>query len=289
MVIDSVNKKYSIEEILGRVENLSYIPTVVADLMEKASDPEVTVHGITELISKDQGLVAQVFKVANSSFYGRLKKTENLTDAIITLGLRGLKSFVIAQAVKHILTDAGRDNHSLWRHAIRVSIASLVLANEMRYDTFEDAMVGGLVHDIGKVFIENVYPEISLSINQKVLEDSITYNDAERVVLGFDHAEIGALIAEKWNFPSKVVDIIRYHHIDDIKKVNMESQMVIGIIKFANAISKQPDDLLNSSRDDILGKLNSINTFDLTADQLKRLLEEISVKWKAEGNNNWFY
>jgi putative nucleotidyltransferase with HDIG domain len=289
MPADSGNKRYSIEEILEKTENLSFIPTVVADLMEKTSDPEITVHEVTELIRKDQGLVAQVFKVANSSFYGRLKKAENLTDAVITLGLRGLKSFVITQAVKHVLTATGMDTHSLWKHAIRVSDASLVLAKELQYNILENVLVGGLVHDIGKAFIENIYPGVSLSIDHKAVEDHIIHKDAERIILGFDHTEVGALITEKWNFPHKIVEIIRYHHTDDIKKVSMESHVVIGIVKIANAISRQHDDQLNSSRDDILKELNSLSTFVLTTDQLQRLLEEIKMKWGTEDKKNWFY
>lgn len=288
MPADSRNERYSIEEVLEKTETLSFIPTVVADLMEKTSGPEITINEITELIRKDQGLVAQVFKVANSSFYGRLKKAENLTDAVITLGLRGLKSFVITQAVKHVLTSAGIDNHSLWKHAMRVSGASWVLAKELRYNMPEDALVGGLVHDIGKAFIENVYPEVSLPISQKAVEEHITYKDAERIVLGFDHTEVGALITEKWNFPWKMVEIIRHHHGDDIKEAGVELHMVIGIVKIANAIGKQHDDLLNSPGDDILEELNSLSTCAFTADRLQHLLKEIKMKWGREDKNNWF-
>ncbi len=289
MAASSVNKKYSIEEIIKKAEDLSYMPTVVADLMEMTSNPEVTVHEIIELIGKDQSLVARVFKVANSSFYGRLKKAENLADAVITLGLRGLKSFVIAQAVKHILTESGMDNHSLWKHAIKVSLASLVLSKELRPQVFDDVLVGGLVHDIGKAFIESAYPEISLVISQKALEDHITYKDAERIILDSDHAEIGALITEKWNLPPKIIDVIRYHHADDVKKVSIESQEVISIVKLANAISKQYDDMSNPIGDDMIKELSVLRTFDLTTDEGMRLLEEINMRWKMESGNDWFY
>src|SRR3990172_728375 len=111
---------YKIEEVIEKAENLYYMPTIVLKLMETISAKDVTIHEIVAVIEKDQGLVARIFKVANSSFYGRLKKAENLTDTVVTLGLRGIKSFVIAQAVKHVLTTADANNHSLWEHAVRV-------------------------------------------------------------------------------------------------------------------------------------------------------------------------
>lgn len=282
-------KRYTSEEILEKAENLSYIPTVVANLMEMISNPDTTVHEITGMIKKDQGLVARVFKVANSAFYGRLKKAETLTDAIVTLGLRGLKSLVIAQAVKHILTTAGADNHTLWEHAVKVSTASAVLARELRYDVLDDALIGGLVHDIGKAFIGSVYPEVPLLINQRVEKDHVAYKDAERIILGFDHSEIGALITEKWNFPPRIIDVIRYHHCTDgINEVSMESQKVIRIIQLADTISNGYDTSPDFLPDILLEKMGPAGAFDLTADHVSHLMEEIKIKWQTKEENVLF-
>src|SRR3989337_1306594 len=132
-------ENFLLTDVVDKAENLAYLPTIVLKLMEIISNPDVSVTEVVGIIKKDQGLVARVFKVANSSFYGRVKKAENLTDTVVTLGLRGIKSFVIAQAVKHVLTTADADNHSLWEHAVRVSITSTVLAEELRYDLLDDA------------------------------------------------------------------------------------------------------------------------------------------------------
>ena len=281
---------YKIEEVIEKAESLSYMPTIVLKLMEMISDPDVTVHEIVAVIEKDQGLVARIFKVSNSAFYGRLQKAENLTDAVITLGLRGIKSFVIAQAVKHVLTTAGMDDHSLWEHAVKVSITSTVLAKELRYDVLEDALVSGLVHDIGKAFIGSVYPETPSLIHQKMVKDNVTYDEAERIILDFNHAEIGALITEKWGFPPKIVDVIRYHHnTDDIQEVCIESQEVIHLVKLANIMSKQYDALPDSYTEDVFEKLHSAGTFDLTPDRLTYLMEEVKMRWKTEGENGLFY
>ena len=242
------------------------------------------------MIEKDQGLVARIFKVANSSFYGRLQKAENLTDAVITLGLRGIKSFIIAQAVKQVLTTADADNHSLWEHAVKVSISSAVLAKELRYDMLEDALVSGLVHDIGKAFIGSVYPEVYSLIHQTSIKDQTTYEEAEQVVLDFNHAEVGALITEKWGFPQKIVDVIRHHHsTDDVEELCMESQEIIHLVKLANIVSNQYEALSDSSPENMVEKLHFACAFDLTPDRLTHLLNEIQVRWKTEGENGLFY
>ena len=281
---------YKIEEIIEKAENLSYMPTIVLKLMEMISAQDVTVHEIVAVIEKDQGLVARIFKVANSSFYGRLKKAENLTDAVVTLGLRGINSFVIAQAVKHVLTTADADDHSLWEHAVRVSITSTVLAKELRCDMLEDALVSGLVHDIGKAFIGSVYPEIPSLIHQKIIKDHITDDEAEQIILDFNHAEIGALITEKWGFPQQIVDVIRYHHsTDDSQVISVESQEMVNIIKLANIMSKQYDGLPDSSMDDAFERLCSDGGFDLPRERLTYLMEEVKMRWEMESENNLFY
>lgn len=281
---------YKIEEVIEKAECLSYMPTIVLKLMEMLSDPDVTVHEIVAVIEKDQGLVARIFKVSNSSFYGRLQKAENLTDAVITLGLRGIKSFIIAQAVKQVLTTADAGNHSLWEHAVKVSISSAVLAKELRYDMLEDALVGGLVHDIGKAFIGSVYPEVYSLIHQTSIKDQTTYEEAEQVVLDFNHAEVGALITEKWGFPQKIVDVIRHHHgTDDVEEICMESQEIIHLVKLANIVSNQYEALSDSSPENMVEKLHFACAFDLTPERLTHLLNEIQVRWKTEGENGLFY
>lgn len=280
---------YDIGEVIEKAENLSYIPTIVLRLMETISHPDVLVHEIVEVIKKDQGMVARVFKVANSSFYGRLKKAENLTDAVVTLGLRGIRSLILAQAVKQVLINADTGDHSLWEHATKVSTSSMVVAKELRCDILDNAMLGGLVHDIGKAFVASVYPEIPSLIYQKIAENQIVYEEAERIILHFDHAEVGAIITEKWNFPRTIVDVIRYHHCaDDVKDVCTESRSLIYIVKLADVISKQYDNLLSFSVENVLEKLNSVGTFNLTADRLIHLMEEVKIKWKMEDENNLF-
>ena len=281
---------YKIEEVIEKAECLSYMPTIVLKLMEMLPDPDVTVHEIVAVIEKDQGLVARIFKVANSSFYGRLQKAENLTDAVITLGLRGIKSFIIAQAVKQVLTTADAGNHSLWEHAVKVSISSAVLAKELRYDMLEDALVSGLVHDIGKAFIGSVYPQVYSLIHQTSIKDQTTYEEAEQVILDFNHAEVGALITEKWGFPQKIVDVIRHHHsTDDVEEICIESQEIIHLVKLANIVSNQYEALSDSSPENMVEKLHFAGAFDLTPDRLTHLLNEIKVRWKTEGENGLFY
>ncbi len=282
-------ENFLLADIVEKAENLAYLPTNVLKLMEIISNPDVAVPDVVGIIKKDQGLVARVFKVANSSFYGRLKKAEHLTEAVVTLGLRGLKSFVIAQAVKHVLTTSGMDDSTLWQHAVKVSVAASVLAKELQREVIEDALMGGLVHDIGKAFIVSVYPNAPAMIHQKAAREGILYYEAERKLLGFDHATVGAIMTEKWHFPPKIVNIIRYHHSEDEAKDTCTDSLALArIVKLADMISNQYDVLSQIGADARLEKLGKTNVLNLSADRLAHLVEKIENNWVKECENNLF-
>ena len=283
-------ENFLLTDVVEKAENLAYLPTVVLKLMEIISNPDVSVTEVVGIIKKDQGLVARVFKVANSSFYGRVKKAEQLTEAVVTLGLRGLKSFVIAQAVKHVLTTSGMDDNTLWQHAVKVSVAASVLAKELlHHDMVEDALMGGLVHDIGKAFIVSVYPNAPALIQQKAAKEGIMYYEAERKLLGFDHATVGAMITERWHFPPRIVSVIRYHHSEgDVKNAGADSLALARIVKLADMISNQYDVLSQIGADARLEKLGKSNVLNLSAERLERLIEEIEKTWVKECENNLF-
>ncbi len=282
-------ENFLLTDVVDKAENLAYLPTIVLKLMEIISNPDVSVTEVVGIIKKDQGLVARVFKVANSSFYGRVKKAEQLTEAVVTLGLRGLKSFVISQAVKHVLTTSGMDDNTLWQHAVKVSVAAAVLAKELHRDMVEDALMGGLVHDIGKAFIVSVYPNAPALIQQKAAKEGIMYYEAERKLLGFDHATVGAMITEKWHFPPRIVSVIRYHHGgEDVKNAGADSPALAQVVKLADMISNQYDVLSQISADARLEKLGKSNVLNLSAECLDRLIEEIERTWVKECENNLF-
>ncbi|MDO8140061.1 MAG: HDOD domain-containing protein, partial [Candidatus Brocadiales bacterium] len=111
-----------------------------------------------------------------------------------------------------------------------------------------------------------------------------------QIILDFNHAEIGALITEKWGFPPKIVDVILYHHsADDIGEVCTESQEMIHIVKFANVMSKQYDALPDSYAENMLENISFANSHDLSVDRLTHLMEEVKMRWKMEGENNLFF
>ncbi|MDR4507587.1 MAG: HDOD domain-containing protein [Candidatus Brocadiaceae bacterium] len=279
-------KKYSIEEILEKAENLSFMPSVISDLMEMVSDIDVNVKEVILTIKKDPGLVARVFKVANSAYYGRAQKANALSDAVVVLGLRGLKTLVIGQAVKHVLTY--NNVKELWGHAVKVSLASKVLSKFLHGDTSEDIVVGGLMHDIGKAFIAGVYPETLPFINERIKDERVTSVDAEKSILGFDHTVVGSLITEKWNFPLKFVEMIKYHHSEgDTEIPSIEDQVFLNTIKLGDRITNDCGSAPDFREEDFLEKLRCFPELNNAGeDDLFVFIKEIKTEWGASRNEN---
>ena len=272
--------KYSAKEILEATGNLSYAPTVVIELNTLIAKAEVNINEILSLVEKDQGVVSRVFKVANSSFYGRAKKAESLKDAIVTLGLRGLQFLVIEHAMKNIMKDLKTKDDFLWKHTMRVSAASMILAKHLQKNLFNDAAVSGIIHDIGKAFIINVYPDAYLTLLQEVNEKQIDAIDAEIKIFGFDHTVIGELITNKWNFPQRLIDVIHYHHsFDSVKEFPAGSQRMIEIVKLADILENKYNAHAVLNKKDIEENDFSMKLFAGKEDQVESILDEISCEF----------
>ncbi|MBM4053397.1 MAG: HDOD domain-containing protein [Planctomycetes bacterium] len=274
-------KPYSVEEILETTGNLSYIPSVVIELNTVIAKADVKLNEILLLIEKDQGIVSRVFKVANSSFYGRVKKAENLKEAIVTLGLRGLQFLVIDYAMKNILKNLKTKDDFLLRHAVKVSAASRILAKKLQKNLFDDAAVSGVIHDIGKAFLINVYPDAYIQVQKGVQEDNIHPIDAERNVFGFDHTKVGELITNKWNFPQRLIDVIHFHHcINGNNDFLPESRKLIEIVKLADILTNKYDKYSVLSENDVKENDFSRKLFDGKEDQIGNSVEEIKQEWE---------
>jgi putative nucleotidyltransferase with HDIG domain len=175
------------------------------------------VQKISRVISEDQAIAAKVLRIVNSAFYGFPKRIASLQRAVVILGLNEIKSLVLASSVLQMFgrftTDHGLDMEKLWEHSIGCAVASRVLAEAAHLTSPEDVFAGGLMHDIGKVIHAVNLPKEFLSVIKEVQETGIAIIEAEKEFLGFNHAETGGALAERWGFPEKTIDMIAHHHL----------------------------------------------------------------------------
>jgi len=201
------------EQVLA-CPSLPTLPAVAMQLLEKTSDPDVAISEIAELIQNDPGLASKVLKTVNSSFYGLTKPCPSIDRAIAMLGLRAVKSLVLGFSMVN-LTQGSADSIDLetfWRHTILAAASARQIAIASGQGEPDEAFAAGLFQDMGVLAIlaaaPGPYGELMATVG-------VSHHDLgalEIETLGFDHAEVGAKLAEGWQMPEMIVAAIAAHH-----------------------------------------------------------------------------
>lgn len=204
------------EEVASAVAELPAMPSSVTEVVVACDDPAMTVGALSQVVLRDQSLTAGILKLANSSFYGHRRRVTTATEAVVLLGFSAVKSLAISSHGSRLMTGAlpayGLSRGELWRHSLSVAFTARRLAVEVELAPVEQAFVAGLLHDIGKTvlagYMEHAFDEVSRIADER----GIPVHQVERELLGFDHAELGALVGAAWGFPPELEEAIRHHH-----------------------------------------------------------------------------
>ena len=205
-----------LEALVRQVRDLPALPAAVVRVMQLTDDPKAGMADVARALASDQALAARVLKLANSAFYGASRRIATVSEAVVTLGMRTTRNLVMATSCQEMLerdvAGYALPRGALWRHSLACASAAQALAERARYRATEEAFVAGLLHDIGKVVLSTYRKEEFARVLLRALAGDRTFAEAEREVLGFDHAEAGARLLERWNLPSSLVLAVRYHH-----------------------------------------------------------------------------
>lgn len=202
--------KSSIKERLFNIKDLPPIPAVHGRILKLMENINYSVDDVSKLIEKDQVLSSKVLKLVNSPFYGLYSDiATTIRRAVILLGSNLIRGIILSTS---LFDMADKKLQGLWDHSYCCSMVAGFLAKRFNLITIEEIMTGALLHDIGKVFIKKQLPEESAAIEAEVKTKCITILDAERQVINITHDDVGLWLAETWNLPGIIKDIIAYHH-----------------------------------------------------------------------------
>lgn len=201
--------KEGLEAVILKAMDIPVLPVTAQRVLSLMSDPDVSIEKIKRLVSTDAGLATKILKVANSAFYGGYRNIENLSQAILRLGLNSVRNIVIAASMKNVYKNFGLTEKLLWEQTIGSAMASNIISRRTRISDPEDAFIAGLLHDVGKVVLNNEYPRQFAQVMEKVYNDAVPYSAAEREVFEFSQREIGARVVRKWGFPERIELLLR--------------------------------------------------------------------------------
>ena len=230
------------ERILSGVDELPPMPQIVLKAQKLLADPDSSVRELAGLLETDQAIAAKVLKMANSAFYGMSGKVSSIQHASLVLGYRNLAEIITAAGIQKSLERKlpGYDFESedLWRHSLAVALGSKIIAGRKNPKLEMVAYTAGLIHDIGKIILDPFVLEQKDAFEAMFVSEQQTYLNAEKQLLGFDHAEVAAEICEKWSIPDTIASAIRYHHSP---AASLEVELAF-ILHMADYISLMSDD-----------------------------------------------
>ena len=207
-------KQQAIEQFIADMEKIWCFPEAAMEALSLIDDQNVDVAKVAMVLAKDQWLAGRVLQIANSPFYGLSGKIGSIKEACVVVGLNSLRCVVLAAGLAGTIADnqqSRKDKNSLWAHAIRTAAVSKLIAEKVNLDE-EMAFTMGLLHDIGESVITLVSPETRDQIDEVMEESRCSLLEAEEMVLGFNHGELGGEIARRWRLPDEVVHVIALHH-----------------------------------------------------------------------------
>lgn len=203
------------EEIAQSIESLPFFPDNIAAIYKLMADPEVEFSEIARLIGNDISLTADLLKLVNSSVFALSKPCNSIVKAVQMVGIKGIKNLLYSVESLKILGEETASKKKLWKHAQKVAFYSYNLARNFfpnKKDIIDNVYVCGLLHDMGKVVFETTHPEVMKTFDDLISTKNLSKTTLERLIGGINHAEIGAQIGEKWNFPESLIQAIRFHH-----------------------------------------------------------------------------
>jgi putative nucleotidyltransferase with HDIG domain len=231
-----------VERVLDQIEHLPTLPQVVANLLAMTESPSVDAMKLSKAL--DQSLAAKVLKVANSAFYGK-RKVNTISQGIVIIGFDAVKEIILTTSLFHTFHES-RDIEALqplWQHSLECAMIAKRLAWIYRYEILDEAYFSGLIHDIGKLVIQQYFPDADQQI-RKLTEEGVESLEAEKQILSITHAEIGGKMVQRWNFPAGLVDAVNHHHDQEWKLnprlgriLHYSNLFVLGSIGFSDMLA----------------------------------------------------
>lgn len=202
-----------LEEVLS-CPSLPSLPAVALKVIELTSDRNVALERLAETIQNDQGLAAKVLRTVNSSFYGLRTRCSTINKALVMLGLSPVKSLALGFSLVSSLTDENDrefDYVAYWRRGLYTAVAARCIAEAARLRWADEAFLGGLLQDVGQMAFYRALGPRYLAVMARTGGDHRKLARCELSELDIQHADLGAMLAQRWKLPDELVLPVKYH------------------------------------------------------------------------------
>lgn len=284
-VTESAGERSLLQQALDfaaeRKITLPVFSDVALKVQKAAREERYDIGEIERAIESDPALVAEVLRAANSAFFGGLSEVASIRTAVLRLGLQRVTNLVFLASEKSRYTArhpyVATLMRDLWHHASACALAAEWISRRVRFPQLgETVFIGGLVHDIGKLFLLRVLDEMS----REPAHAEVVSPELVREVLANAHTDVGHRLLQSWHLPEVYQVIVRDHHVDHPDATNMALQ----IVRLANHACNKVGIGLNPTPDLVLGAVSEAAVLGMTEiaiAELEIILEDVMAQSTA--------
>lgn len=219
--------------IMERLIAIDGLPTVCAEVLVMMRDPQVSLDVLIREVERDPALTGNLLRLANAAYFGHPRQIGSVRQAIVRLGTRQLLPLLLAAGVAARLSRPVRGYDlaagALWERSLSLAVASHEVARSMGHDPPPELFTTGLLADVGKLILGEFLEADVAAVQSLAFEQGMPFDEAERSVLGLDHAEVGGRLLKLWGLPEPVVQAVRYHHRPHLAETGRELAEMVHV------------------------------------------------------------
>ena len=229
-----------LRRLIQSAKRLPTIPIILNKIMMLLKDEKASARQFGEIVSSDQAIASKVLSIANSAYYGLSQKIISIPHAVALLGFTAVKNIAIGTSVFSHFSEEGKgsgiDLKALWIHSFATALVSEEIGKKTSVVKPEVAFMGGLLHDIGKLILINIFHEQYKAAIDMANERRCSISFAEDMIFGITHINAGEWLCEKWQLPNEIIQSVRYHKTPWVSFTNSELPSAVYL---ANNIVKK--------------------------------------------------
>ncbi|HYG35640.1 MAG TPA: HDOD domain-containing protein [Clostridia bacterium] len=271
----------SIKQLTEGIPSLGSYAGVMVEIERVLNDSNSTLGNLGEVIEKDPDLASRLLRLGNSAFYGFARRLETVAEAISLIGIQQVRDLIVASSVIEVFEGVSPSHvsmESFWKHSLACGIGARCLAIARQMPAAEKFFVAGLLHDLGRLVLLARIPQKATDIFELYQSRKMLLRDAERGILGFDHAQIGEELLRGWQFPSNLTNAVAHHH----------QPMAAGIFQLESSVVHLADYLVHAMQMGNSGEhfvpplnLKAWERVGLSADILESIMKSIDEQIEA--------
>jgi putative nucleotidyltransferase with HDIG domain len=225
-----------VERILKSINTIPAFPATGNKVAQLLAKPDYSVNEVANVIKYDPSITANILKMANSAYFGPRHIISNINDAVVYLGqqnlLRAIQTAGISKYYKKGATGYFDNVTDLWEHSVAVALMSQIISKKITGKEDTTLYTAALLHDVGKIIMGEFVRDSLAKISGLVSTQKISFLEAEEIVIGINHADLGGKIATYWKFPVEIIDAISFHHRPDL--LEKEEKIMPWIVYIAD-------------------------------------------------------